>query len=214
MLDEVGELPLEVQSRLVRAVGDVESRKIDLRLVATTRYNLAAETRAGAFRDDLDFRLAVVRALVPPLRQHKEDIPLLARHFLGQLRRETVPLSTDLLALLMSYEWPGNVRELRNVIERAISLEGGPLPLPVSHDVGLTTNDPEARLPSSNIMIGSVLELPFKEAKDRLIEGFEREYLRHLIKKHGGNLSRAAVDAGIDRNYVRRLLKKHGLEGR
>jgi DNA-binding NtrC family response regulator len=216
-LDEIGELPLDLQPQLLRAlekrevrpIGEVRSRKVSIRVVAATNRNLAEQVRAGSFREDLYFRLAVVRAEVPPLRRHKEDIPLLVRHFLGELKRLDFELSPDMLAVLMAHDWPGNVRELRNIVERGLSLEGGALPLEVSSGVGEATSDPE----NQNVggMSRDVLAKPFKEAKGLLVESFEREYLTHLLARHNGNISRAALEAGIDRNYIHRLVKKYNL---
>ena len=165
--------------------------------------------RAGSVREDLYFRLAVVRAQVPSLRKRKEDIPLLVRNFLRELKREDFELSPDILAQLMAHDWPGNVRELRNVVERGLSLEGGALPIEVSSGVGEATGDAAAHMRGG--MSADVLQKPFKEAKGLLVESFEREYLTHLLARHNGNISRAALEAGIDRNYIHRLVKKYNI---
>jgi DNA-binding NtrC family response regulator len=218
-LDEVGELPLDLQPQLLRAlekrevrpIGEVRAKKVNIRVVAATNRNLPEQVRQGQFREDLYFRLAVVRAAVPALRKHKEDIPLLVRHFLAELKRSDFEVGPDLLAQLMTHEWPGNIRELRNVVERALSFdqEGGGLPIELAGDVGTATNDAENY--HSGGMSKDVLEKPFKEAKGLLVESFEREYLTHLLQRHNGNISRAALEAGIDRNYIHRLVKKYNL---
>jgi DNA-binding NtrC family response regulator len=220
-LDEVGELPLDLQPQLLRAlekrevrpIGEVRAKKVNIRVVAATNRNLPEQVRLGAFREDLYFRLAVVRAAVPALRKHKEDIPLLVRHFLGELKRSDFEIGPDLLAQLMTHEWPGNIRELRNVVERALSFDqdggGGALPIEVAGDVGTATNDAGNHYGGG--MSKDVLEKPFKEAKGLLVESFEREYLTHLLQRHNGNISRAALEAGIDRNYIHRLVKKYNL---
>jgi transcriptional regulator with PAS, ATPase and Fis domain len=216
-LDEVGELPLDLQPQLLRAlekrevrpIGEVRARKVNIRVVAATNRNLAEQVRGGSFREDLYFRLAVVRAAVPALRKHKEDIPLLVRNFLRDLKREDFELSPDILAQLMAHDWPGNVRELRNVVERGLSLEGGSLPLEVAGGVGEATGD--AAQYAHGGMSADVLAKPFKEAKGLLVESFEREYLTHLLARHNGNISRAALEAGIDRNYIHRLVKKYNI---
>ncbi|HEY7957192.1 MAG TPA: sigma 54-dependent Fis family transcriptional regulator [Polyangia bacterium] len=216
-LDEVGELPLDLQPQLLRAlekrevrpIGEVRARKVNIRVVAATNRNLAEQVRAGSFREDLYFRLAVVRAQVPPLRKHKEDIPLLVRNFLRDLKREDFELSPDILAQLMAHDWPGNVRELRNVVERGLSLEGGSLPIEAAGGVGEATGDAGAY--AAGGMSKEVLARPFKEAKGLLVESFEREYLTHLLARHNGNISRAALEAGIDRNYIHRLVKKYNI---
>jgi DNA-binding NtrC family response regulator len=164
--------------------------------------------KAGTFREDLYFRLAVVRASVPPLRKHKEDIPPLVRSFVKDLKHEDFNLSPDALAQLVAHDWPGNARELRNVVERGLSLEGGALELEVNPgDVGAST----AYSPSRGPMSKELLDMSFKDAKGLLTESFEREYLTHLLKRHSGNISRAALEAGIDRNYIHRLVKKYNL---
>jgi transcriptional regulator with PAS, ATPase and Fis domain len=216
-LDEVGELPLDLQPQLLRAlekrevrpIGEVRARKVNIRVVAATNKNLAEQVRAGSFREDLYFRLAVVRAQVPSLRKRKEDIPLLVRNFLRELKREDFELSPDILAQLMAHDWPGNVRELRNVVERGLSLEGGALPIEVSSGVGEATGDAASHMRGG--MSADVLQKPFKEAKGLLVESFEREYLTHLLARHNGNISRAALEAGIDRNYIHRLVKKYNI---
>jgi DNA-binding NtrC family response regulator len=212
-LDEIGELPLELQPQLLRAlekrevrpVGEVRARKVELRVIAATHRNLAEGVRAGTFREDLYFRLAVVRAQVPPLRKRKEDIPVIIRHFLREQHREDFQISSEILAQLMAHEWPGNVRELRNVVERGVSFDGAS----VAGDVGEATGDASAYVPAG---VGKdVLSKPFKEAKGLLVESFEREYLTQLLARHHGNISRAALEAGIDRNYIHRLVKKYNI---
>jgi DNA-binding NtrC family response regulator len=199
MLDEIGELPLELQphllrlleNRQVRRLGDGRARAIDLRVIAATHRDLPAMVRRGEFREDLYFRLAVVRAVLPPLRERREDIRDLARDFLARLGRDQAGLPHQLEAQLFAYGWPGNVRELRNVVESALYDQAFELPTPP----GETT-----------------LELPFKQAKGRLVESFERAYLSELLARHHGNISRAAHAAGIDRNYIHRLVRKYGLD--
>ncbi|HUH06112.1 MAG TPA: sigma 54-interacting transcriptional regulator [Kofleriaceae bacterium] len=215
-LDEIGELALDLQPQLlrvldkrqVRRVGETRAINVDIRVLAATHRDLKAMVKSGAFREDLYYRLAVVKAVVPPLRARLADIPLLAEHFADRLGRGGWALSPVLLEQLQQHGWPGNVRELRNVVERALSLgEAGALPR-LSGDessyaaAGVNpTREPE-----------DVLELPFKEAKAQLVEGFEREYLTHLLDRHRGNISRAANEAGIDRNYIHRLIKKYELK--
>jgi len=208
-LDEIGELALDLQPQLLRVldrrqlrrVGDTQTIDVDLRVIAATNRDLLAMVKAGQFREDLYYRLAVVRAEVPPLRDRREDVPLLARHFAAEMGRG-FDLSPTLVGALAHHDWPGNVRELRNVVERALSLGGAAL------DELTPTPAPAPPPPTSE----AVLDLPFKEAKAALIEGFEREYLTHLLARHKGNISRAAQEAGIDRNYIHRLVKKYGID--
>jgi len=229
-LDEIGELALDLQPQLlrvldrrsVRRVGETQTIDVDIRVIAATHRDLRAMVRAGQFREDLYYRLAVVATHVPPLRDRKSDLPALATWFAERMGRGSFAQSPALLELLARHDWPGNVRELRNVVERALSLGNAALadlaeitergdgsaaqsaladaapPRPAASAGGATTPD--------------VLELPFKEAKAALVESFERDYLRALLARHRGNISRAASEAGIDRNYIHRLVKKYGLE--
>jgi two-component system nitrogen regulation response regulator GlnG len=219
--DEIGELALDLQPQLlrvldrrqVRRVGETQAIDVDIRVIAATHRDLRAMVRAGKFREDLYYRLAVVAAHVPPLRERKSDIPALATWFAERMGRGSFAQSPSLLELLDRHDWPGNVRELRNVVERALSLgdaaladlgDGAP-PLPSGEP---EASDGAAKRPSSS----DVLDLPFKEAKAALVESFERDYLTALLARHRGNISRAAAEAGIDRNYIHRLVKKYGLE--
>jgi transcriptional regulator with PAS, ATPase and Fis domain len=214
-LDEIGELALDLQPQLLRAlekrevrpVGDTNVYEVDIRVLAATNRNLKDMVREGTFREDLYYRLAVVRAVVPPLRERGEDIPLLAHAFADKMAAD-YQLSPSLLEELKAHSWPGNVRELRNVVERALSL--GATGLPASALVTAVPPEEGGADPYAGHS-SDVLDLPFKEAKGQLIESFERDYLDHLLKKHKGNISRAAADAGIDRNYIHRLVKKYGI---
>jgi two-component system, NtrC family, response regulator GlrR len=209
-LDEIGELPLELQPKLlrvleagtVRRVGEDKYRRVDVRVVAATHRDLEKEVEAGRFRRDLYYRLAVVLVTVPPLRDRLDDIPLLTHHFVQGMGRGDFELPRGLLARFAAYHWPGNVRELRNLVER--SLAGADLEtMPTDFPAGARTHSS-----SENIT-----DLPFKEAKERLVESFTKEYLVALLEKCNGNISQAAREAGIARNYVHRLVAKYGLKG-
>jgi DNA-binding NtrC family response regulator len=224
-LDEIGELALDLQPQLlrvldrrqVRRVGETQSVDVDIRVLAATHRDLRAMVRAGTFREDLYYRLAVVATHVPPLRERKSDIASLATWFAEKMGRGSFAQSPALLEQLQRHDWPGNVRELRNVVERALSLGDAGLadlagdarpPASESAPMLAITGDAEAKRGSNP----DVLELPFKEAKAQLVEAFERDYLSALLARHHGNISRAAAEAGIDRNYIHRLVKKYGLE--
>jgi DNA-binding NtrC family response regulator len=224
-LDEIGELALDLQPQLlrvldrrqVRRVGETQSVDVDIRVIAATHRDLRAMVRAGTFREDLYYRLAVVSTHVPPLRERKSDIASLATWFAEKMGRGSFAQSPALLEQLQRHDWPGNVRELRNVVERALSLgdagliDIGDARMPSASDSAPALPiaiDGEARRGSNP----DVLELPFKEAKAQLVEAFERDYLSALLARHHGNISRAAAEAGIDRNYIHRLVKKYGLE--
>ncbi len=208
-LDEIGELPLELQPKLlrvleagtVRRVGEDKHRRVDVRIVAATHRDLEAEVAAGRFRRDLYYRLAVVLVSVPPLRDRLDDLPLLTAHFVKSMGRGDFELPRSLMARFAAYHWPGNVRELRNLVER--SLAGADVdPLPQESQSG-------ARALSAS---DAITDLPFKEAKERLVESFTKEYLVTLLEKCNGNISQMAREAGIARNYVHRLVSKYGLK--
>jgi DNA-binding NtrC family response regulator len=212
-LDEIGELSPAVQPALlrvldkqsVRPVGGTAYTRASVRVVAATNRNLRAEIAARRFREDLYYRVAVVRMLVPPLRDRIDDIPLLVQHFIGQFRSERpLQLAPEDLARLQRHSWLGNARELRNVIERACAL---------SHGSRLEIDEALEERPAGSPGHGGGgdVDLPFKEAKARIIDGFEREYIGALLERHGGNLSAAARAAEIDRKHLRELLRKHGL---
>ena len=227
-IDEIGELPAMLQAKLlrvidrrtVRRVGGDLPRPVDVRLVAATHRDLLGEVRAGRFREDLYYRLAVVKVELPPLRERKEDIAALARHFLRQTGcgdPDSV-LSPALLGVLESRRWPGNVRELRNVIERAAILNQssaealsltstpGAAPRAKGSTAAAAVEEPQAQRFDERLFA-----LEFKEAKAQLVEGFERQYCMRLVQRHGDNISAIARSANLARFMVRRLLDKYGL---
>jgi DNA-binding NtrC family response regulator len=211
-LDEIGELAPEVQPAMlrvldkhaVRAVGGTSYNQVSVRVIAATNRNLRAEIAAKRFREDLYYRLAVVRMHVPPLRERPEDITLLVEYFAKQFRGgEPVEISREEMDRLRRHNWPGNVRELRNVIERACTLSHGPQ---------LEIDEAFDERAAGGLSAGMVnIDLPFKEAKSQVVDNFEREYIRALLKRHNGNLSAASRSAEVDRKHFRELLRKHGL---
>jgi len=214
-LDELGELSLDLQPKLLRVIEQRELRrvggsktiKVDLRILAATRKDLRSEVEKGKFREDLYFRLNVVPILAPPLRERREDIPILVEQFLRQLAPdEEVSLADATLAALMAHDWPGNVRELRNVIERAIALGSDPGAL-VAPLGDRPLQSVRAALPSE-----FTPNLPFRDEKERWNEMFERRYLVWLLRRADGNISKAARDADMDRKYLHKLLKKYGID--
>jgi DNA-binding NtrC family response regulator len=208
-LDEIGELPLELQPLLLGAIERKRSRRVggradlhhDVRVVAATHRNLAEEVRAKRFREDLFFRLAVARLRVPPLRERREDIPLLADRF---ARDAGVTLSPDALAPLASYEWPGNVRELKNTMTRM-----------VVHSVSAAEAilDPGKR-PASALFDEDGRLRPWLEAARTGRSELEREYVRQVFRQAGGKLSKAAQIAGITHQSLAALADRHGLRRR
>jgi DNA-binding NtrC family response regulator len=211
-LDEIGELPLEMQPKLLRALasrevrklGENTSRKVDVRVVAATNRNLEREVNQGRFREDLFFRLSVVSIRLPPLRERIEDLKLLVDAFLSEHPVADIGELFDErhLAQMARYEWPGNVRELRNYVERRIVLGD-------MHDPAEPTQSGPPPAPDSS---GAVdLDVPFRDAKDALVREFERRYLASLLAWAQGNVSEAARKAKIDRMHLHRLLQRYGL---
>jgi two-component system, NtrC family, response regulator GlrR len=210
-LDEIGELPLELQPRLLRVLEDKQVRRlgqnqwtpVDVRIVAATHRDLRASVNAGTFRSDLYFRLAVVRVTLPPLREHPEDLGELATkvlHELGATARSHPALFTpEFTATLKAAAWPGNVRELRNHLERCIVFETPEVP----GQEAVVTN------PGAT---ADVTRGPLVEARKKAIERFERSYLEALLERHHGKVSQAAVEADVDRVSLYRLMRKHGLK--
>ncbi len=218
-LDEIGELPLEMQPKLLRAiearevrrVGENRARKIDVRIIAATNRRLEREVNKTRFREDLYFRLSVVTVRVPPLRERVDDLTMLVHVFLEQLgASEAERLFTpEVTADLARYDWPGNVRELRNYVERTVVLEAAS---PASR-ARESVLPPAAGAPAATPAAGAPadLEVPFRLAKEQLVDGFEHAYLSALVAWAQGNISRAARKAGLDRMYLYRLMQKHGL---
>jgi DNA-binding NtrC family response regulator len=234
-LDELGELASDLQPSLLRVLenrqvtrlGDTQARDVDVRVIAATNRSLRDEVRAGRFREDLFFRLAVVSVLIPPLRERPEDIPALADLFLSTQGR-TGQLSASDARKLTADPWPGNVRELKNVIERSALLSGDRLrvqmpirdgagrPLPAAARKPMPRTQALAsgggRSDEVSIPIGDLVPLPFKEAKSEALARFERSYLEARLVETGGNVSRVASEVGLARAYVHRLLTRHGID--
>jgi transcriptional regulator with PAS, ATPase and Fis domain len=212
-LDEIGEMPLSVQAKLLRAietrsvrrVGGNSERPVDVRIIAATNRSLAACANQGTFREDLYYRLAVVEVKLPPLRARSEDIPLLASHFHARLAGGAAPLPAAFVRMLASRGWPGNVRELRNFIERSVSLGFIEEPAAAAR--------PQAARPLPDDALENIvpLHLPLKDARQSWTESFESIYVRSMLKKTGGNLTRAAALAGVNRRFMQRLVARLGL---
>jgi two-component system response regulator HydG len=216
-LDEIGEMRLSMQAKLIRAVesrsirrlGDAKERPVNVRLIAATHRNVEAMVRAGSFREDLWYRLNVAVITVPPLRDRRDDIPLLALHFLRERgaavrRRVSDPISEAALAALKDYDWPGNVRQLRSAIERA-SIEAGDDSIDVRHlppDV-TSTGGPELGASLVNMKWHDAIELGRREAG--------RQYLQAVLGRCGGRIAEAAIHAGVERESFYRLLRRYGV---
>jgi DNA-binding NtrC family response regulator len=216
-LDELGELPLSLQPKLLRAlqerqirhVGATKFLTVDVRLVSATSRDIAALVRKGEFREDLFYRVNVIAIALPPLPERTGDVALLAHHFLrryGRNRERALEgIDAEALALLEAHAWPGNVRELQNVIERACALADGPLVRP--RDLPEHVRGRGSAAPS---VPGK--DLPLAQAREAWLQAFAQEYLTDLLRRHGGNISHAARTAGVDRKTLHRLLTKHGIK--
>jgi len=213
-MDEIGELPLTMQSKLLRVLQDHKFRRLggtelletDFRIIAATNRNLQAMVKDGTFREDLYYRLNVVTIELPPLRDRDSAIAPLAQHFLRHFVQKTgkeVKISNAAMMIMEKYHWPGNVRELMNVVERAVSLtefnQITPLDLPLS----ILESVKGAVRPT---------EEPFRAAKRRLVEEFESRYLSQMLSDTGGNVSDAARRCGMKRSAFQRLMAKYGLQ--
>jgi transcriptional regulator with PAS, ATPase and Fis domain len=209
-LDEIGDVPAAIQVKLLRVLqdreferlGSTKTQKVDVRLVAATNRDLRAALEEGTFREDLYYRLNVVAIDIPPLREHKEDIPALAEFFLQKSARESGKavqgITPQAMKLLMDFHWPGNVRELQNVLERAVTLSSGAM-----LDVADIHIDGAARRASAE----STAALPPGMTLDQWEEELIREALRHA----NGNKSQAARALGLSRNALRYRLSKMGV---
>ncbi|MBI5851421.1 MAG: sigma-54-dependent Fis family transcriptional regulator, partial [Planctomycetes bacterium] len=219
-LDEIGELPLgfqvkllrAIQERQIRRVGGTETVDVDVRLVAATNRVLATEVEGGRFRQDLYFRLDVIRIDVPPLRERKEDIEPLARHFLTELRQRdpacvATGFSSSAIQEMLDRDWPGNLRQLKNAIVRAVALGAGPLieagDLPEEAATNARTGVVDDRLG----VTGGTLQ----EMKARAVAALEIGYVQELLRKHDGNVTRSAEEAGMARSAFQKLMQRYGI---
>ena len=216
-LDEIGDLPLPVQVKLnralqekeIRRVGENKSVQIDVRLIAATHRDLKSEVTAGRFREDLYYRLHVFPVVLPALRDRREDIPLLAAHFLekhaGALRKELTGFDGEALRALAGYAWPGNVRELENAVERAVAVAAGRV-ITVRDLPSDLLGAQEGALPE-----GLLVKMPYREAVDLARDRVSRDYLIALLKEFKGHVTHAAERAGMERESLHRLLKRYGV---
>jgi transcriptional regulator with GAF, ATPase, and Fis domain len=221
-LDEIGELPLSLQPKLLRAlerlevrrVGGNTSRTVDVRIVAATNRSLASSVNDGTFREDLYYRISVVEVLLPPLRTRRDDIPLLAEHFYRRYAGDREPLPSELVASVLHRAWPGNVRELRNFVERSVSLGIAAHRHGQEAAAGGSGSSP-SQPPPPPAQGGAIVpvHLPLKDARAAFTEQFELLYVKALLDKTGGNVTRAAELAGVNRRSLQRLIASLGLRG-
>jgi two-component system response regulator HydG len=223
-LDEVGELPLQCQTKFLRVleeqsferVGGTRSIAVDVRVVAATNRDLGEMVRAGGFREDLFYRLSVIHTVVPPLRARPGDIPVLAEHFLARLRRQVarrvVGFTREALAALASHPWPGNVRELRNAVERAIVLGDGELIRVEDLPPLLWASGPPVAFTAPAQVVGPAQSLPPAPAAARSLRELEREGILAALAATGGNKAQAAAILEIDRSTLYKKIKDYGIE--
>ncbi len=227
-LDEVGDLPAASQVKLLRAlqegevkrVGSNDVKLVDVRVIAATNVDLKKKVTAGHFREDLFYRLNVIAIHLPPLRKRKDDISLLAYHFMNKyakrIGRDIRRISPEAMRLLREQPWPGNVRELENALEHAIVLARsdvivpGDLPFVRETRPGDMPTDLPPPMPQTDTinLPGELADLPFSEAKKRAVLAFETAYVELMLRRTGGNISEAARQSGLDRSNFRRVLKK------
>jgi two-component system response regulator AtoC len=216
-LDEIGGMPLAMQAKLLRVlqdnrferVGGSETLAFDARIVVATQIDLEAAVAAGRFREDLFYRLNVLRIAVPPLRERTEDVPLLVEHFLNRLREKRYPskaFSLETLARLERHQWPGNVRELEHLVEQLVVTTSGsiiePKDLP-PHVV--STLDETFRLDFD-------ISRHIQEITDELVENVERRYLNQILQQYQGRIDRCSEHCGLSRRSISQKLSRYGID--
>ncbi|MCX5865511.1 MAG: sigma-54 dependent transcriptional regulator [Deltaproteobacteria bacterium] len=217
LLDEIGDLPIALQTKLLRVLqekeimplGQTKSLAVDVRVLASTNQNLEEKMRLGLFREDLFYRLNVVTITMPPLRNRSEDIPALAQHFLAafakEYNRDGLIFAADAVPALVKRHWQGNVRELQNVIKRAVLL---------ADDRTISTKqlaEPEGGASNPRPTTENLHGLPYNLAKQRLVEDFSAAYLADALQQNGGNVTAAAQASGMNRQAFQKLMRRFGL---
>jgi DNA-binding NtrC family response regulator len=219
LLDEIGHTSLALQTKLLRVlqqrvytpVGDTRERKTDMRLIAATNKDLDAMVADGSFRQELFYRINIVPITLPPLRQRKEDIPVLAMHFIKKFRAETgqeVPeISPEAMQLLMDYAWPGNVRELENVMHRVSVLSTAPTIGPAQLPIEMRQS-----LPARSMAVPRTsreLKEQKKEMREKSVEEIERCFVLEALQRNDWNVSRAAVEVDMQRSNFQALMRRY-----
>jgi DNA-binding NtrC family response regulator len=223
LLDEVGDMPLETQAKILRVlqerelerVGGNRTIKVDVRVLAATNQDLESRVRAGTFREDLFYRLHVVAVTLPPLRERPEDLPLLIERFLDaaatRMRRPRPTPTAGAYRALLAHPWPGNVRELEHALEQAVALAGGETlsvdDLP--HALAGASSEADGSGETSGANGGPAT---FRDAKQRVVERFERDFIGAALTRHHGNISKAAEDMGVYRQQLQQKLADYGID--
>jgi len=219
-LDEIGDLNLIMQTKLLRLlqegeykpVGSAKTFTADVRFITATNHDLIEQVRKKEFREDLFYRINVIQIVMPPLRDRKEDIPLLARHFIDKFNRinqKTIKgIAPEAMNVMGARDWPGNIRELENVIERGVILS-------LSEMLQVSDLFPADQPTIFNFDLHEdVFQAPFKDAKDQVIANFHAEYIRRVLARFGGNVSLAAKECGLKRPYLHRLMKESDIKAK
>jgi two-component system nitrogen regulation response regulator NtrX len=217
-LDEIGDMPLETQAKILRVlqerelerVGGNRPIRVDVRVLAATNQDLEAKVKDGSFREDLYYRLNVVTIVLPSLRDRPEDVPLLIEHFLAQvserLGRGAKTISPAVWRMLLAHEWQGNVRELEHAIEQAVALASGD---------AIGVEDLPAAIGEASLLDVSTDGAPpgsFKEAKQRIVSAFERQFIEEALERNAGNISRTAEEIGLYRQHLQLKLAEYGID--
>jgi len=217
LLDEVADIPVSLQTKLLRVLqekeiqplGQNETIKVDVRVVASTNQNLEDKIKSGDFREDLFYRLNVVSVAMPNLEEMKEDIPLLIHHFFTQFKRqyqrEDLVVPPEVLRHLYRRKWPGNVRELQNTIKRIVLLAAG-TSVDLA-DIGVLEHPPEPRELSNGLE--ELYTIPYNDAKAKIIRKFSEGYLKKLLRRYQGNVTNAAAECGLERQALQRIMRRY-----
>jgi len=220
-LDEIGDLPLHLQAKLLRALEERQVRRIggrreiafDVRLISATNRSIEEMLGDGSLREDLYYRLNTFTLVVPPLRERNGDVPLLALDFLREFSAECgktiAGFADEALELLRTYRWPGNVRQLRHVIERAVAVCQGDLITLAELPCDLRAAEAQAISDEDD---AALFELPLPEARQQIVDSFERRYLTRLMSRHSGNVRQASQSLGMERKTLYRLLERHQID--
>jgi DNA-binding NtrC family response regulator len=218
-MDEMGELAIDMQPKLLRVLENRELRRVggnetigvDVRVIAASNRDLQKEVAAGNFREDLYFRLSVIHLQLPPLRQRRDDIAPIIRHVLEDpetlARHGPKHFTTAAMHVLMNYAWPGNVRELINVLSHVLTFSEG-------SEIDVANLPPRLQGQEGGAPVPFNEHLSYKDAKEQVLNAFEKEYIASVLRRCEGNISRAARESGLHRKSIERLVKKYSLDAR